>query len=223
MRRLFGTSVMAALCAAFLAISASAAIKGNYVEVRSADVYTGPCFANSEMSLRGDQAILAWDVSQGNWKGTTLDGLSVVAVVKANATLGDIYHDPYPAKAVLIVDSRANSAQRQALEEFAESMGGRLLSHVVRVDFAPINMKVGAGTEHGTVELVAGNLARIETRSLCSGDKICGNEEIYYPPLTAVDHAMPAYTLDDSFSGAGLGVVWNLRSERSAFVGTFTL
>lgn len=223
MKRLLSGWALSALLAGLFAVSANAAIKGNYVEVRSADVYTGPCFANSEMSLRGNQAILAWKVSQGDWKGTSLDGLGVVAVVKARATLGDIYHNPYPAEAVLIVDSRANEAQRRALEEFAESMGGKLLNHVVRVDFAPISMKVGAGTEHGAVKLVAGDIASIETRSLCSGDDICGNEVVYYPPLTAVEHAMPAYTIEDSFSGAGLGVVWKVSSTRSAFVGNFAL
>ncbi len=29
-------------------------IQGNYVEVRSCDVYTGSCFANAEMGLTGE-------------------------------------------------------------------------------------------------------------------------------------------------------------------------
>jgi hypothetical protein len=71
--------------------------------------------------------------------------------------------------------------------------------------------------------MIAGNIARIETRSLCQGDHICGNESVYYPPLTKVEHAMPAYTLNESFSGQGLGAVWNRRDTRSAFVGSFSL
>jgi hypothetical protein len=92
-----------------LAVSGSAAIKGDYIEVRSADVYTGPCFANSEVGLTGKEAILAWKVQEGSWKGVSLNGLSVVAVVTAQATLGDPYHSPYPAHSVLILDSRASS------------------------------------------------------------------------------------------------------------------
>ncbi|OLE47236.1 MAG: hypothetical protein AUG46_07180 [Acidobacteria bacterium 13_1_20CM_3_58_11] len=40
--------------------SAEAQIAGDYLESRSADVYTGQCFANGEVGLTGDEAILAW-------------------------------------------------------------------------------------------------------------------------------------------------------------------
>jgi hypothetical protein len=203
------------------AIPGSAAIKGDYIEARSADVYTGPCFANGEVGLVGNEAIPAWKIKEGDWKGTTLDGLGVVAVVKARATLGDPYHNPYPAEAVLIVDQRATSRQRLALQDFATAMAGKLLSHVVRVDAAPIQFAFAEGEHHGQASLVAGNLARIETRSLCHGDDICGNEFVYYPPLIQLAHAMPAFTLEDSFQGKGLNVVWNHVGKRSAFLGTF--
>lgn len=221
-RALLGTQA-ALLLVAFGVLPAKAVITGDYVEVRSADVYTGPCFANSEVGLAGRQAILAWKIRRGSWRGTSLDGLSVVAVLNANATLGDPYHNPYPAYAVLIVAQQATAAQRKALVEFAKAMGGKLLEHVVRVDIAPIQMNIGQGREHGQVELAAGDLASISTRSLCAGDHLCGNEEVYYPPLTRIAHAMPAYTREDSFHGQGLGVVWERRGARSAFIGTFTL
>src|SRR5262245_32571308 len=114
MRRLLITG---AACAILLALSATGnaqQIYGDYVESRSADVYTGFCFANSEVGLTGDQAIMAWRVEKGQWDGVTLDGLSVVGVVKANATLGDPFGKPFPAKAVVIVDEKATSAQREA-------------------------------------------------------------------------------------------------------------
>jgi hypothetical protein len=206
-----------------LAIPGSAAIKGDYIEARSADVYTGPCFANGEVGLVGDEAILAWKIREGDWKGTSLNGLGVVAVVKAHATLGDPYHNPYPAESVLIVDQRASARQRLALQDFAASMAGKLLSHVVRVDAAPIQFAFAQGEHHGAARLVAGNLASIETRSLCQGDDKCGNEFVYYPPLVQLAHAMPAFTLEDSFQGKGLDVVWNHIGKRSAFVGTFAL
>jgi len=223
MRKFWASAAAGFLFLVGISVSAHAAIKGNYVEVRSADVYTGPCFANAEVGLEGKQAILAWRVSQGSWKGVSLDGLSVVAVVQANATLGDPYHDPYPARSVLIVDEHATSEQQQALVQFAKSAAGPLAGHVARVLRAPIQVVVGEGTSHGSVKMIAGNIARIETRSLCQGDHICGNESVYYPPLTKVEHAMPAYTLNESFSGQGLGAVWNRRDTRSAFVGSFSL
>src|SRR3954464_14857740 len=86
-------------------------ISGDYIETRSADVYTGQCFANGEVNLVGNEAIMAWHVDKGAWDGVALDGLNVVAVVRAKATLGDPYADPYPAKSVLVVDDNATAAQ----------------------------------------------------------------------------------------------------------------
>ncbi len=45
-----------------ISASSSSSIHGDYMESRSADVYTGFCVANSEVGLVGDQAILAWKV-----------------------------------------------------------------------------------------------------------------------------------------------------------------
>ncbi len=222
MRKLWVAGMLGLFLVALSALPASAAIQGDYIEVRSADVYTGPCFANSEVGLTGDQAILAWRVNRGDWQGVSLVGLSIVAVVKASATLGDPYHDPYPSKSVLILDERANARQRKALEAFARSMTGQLLAHVVRVETAPISLEAGK-SDHASVKLVAGNLARIETRSLCAHDHICGNEFVYYPPLVKLARSTPAFTLNEAFQGQGLDVRWNRFDKRSAFVGTFTL
>ena len=98
-----------------------------------------------------------------------------------------------------------------------------MLTNVVRVESAAIELEVGKGTAHGAAKLVAGNLARIETRSLCEGDHICGNELVYYPPLVQLAHSMPAFTLQESFEGQGLGVVWKRADKRSAFTGAFAL
>jgi len=122
MRSSLGAAVVCLFLATGLAVPAQAGIKGDYIEVRSADVYTGPCFANSEMNLEGKQAILAWKVTSGSWDGVRLDGLSVVAVVRASATLGDRFEDPYPAQAILIVDVNGSAQQRAALAEFESSV-----------------------------------------------------------------------------------------------------
>src|SRR3989441_1812577 len=109
MKKVLAASVLLLLGLATSAASARAALKGDYIEVRSADVYTGPCFANSEVGLVGNEAILAWRVKEGSWKGINLNGLSVVAVLKAQATLGDPYSNPYPAKSILLVDDKATN------------------------------------------------------------------------------------------------------------------
>ena len=216
---------LAALMLSVLTLSATGQaqqISGDYIETRSADVWTGSCVANGEVNLAGDQAILAWQVKKGNWNGVSLEGLSVVGVVKAAATLGDRYNNPYPAKAVLIVDDKATAEQQKALVGFAQGMAGDLFKNVVLVEVAPIKMEVShEGGHYGKTFLRAGNLASIETRSLNGHDHLCGNEEVYYQPLTPMMHAMPAVAELDEYKGPSLGVSWTTHGKRSAFVGSF--
>ena len=198
-------------------------ISGSYIETRNADIWTGACVANSEINLAGDQAILAWHVDHGKWSGVALDGLGVVGVVKAAATLGDNYNNPYPAQAVLIVDDKASVEQQKALVGFAQEMSGELLKNVVAVKVAPIKMQLGSHHDMHDVStsLQAGNLVGVETRAIGKGDHLCGNENVYYQPLTKLTHAMPAVAQLDRYDGPGLGVIWTLHDKRSAFVGSF--
>ena len=71
--------------------------------------------------------------------------------------------------------------------------------------------------------LKAGAIAEITTRAIHDGDHICTNEEVWYQPLTKLEHAMPAYSLAHSYQGDGLGTTWKSPEKRSAFVGTFQL
>jgi hypothetical protein len=201
----------------------AAQIYGDYVETRSADVYTGACFANGEVGLTGDQAILAWRVAEGTWNGVALNGLSVVAVAKARATLGDPHSNPFPAVSVLILDERATPEQKTALQEFALAMGGELLANPSRVESAPIQFEVRRQGEHSAAGYVhAGDWAKIETRPIGDKDHLCGNEETYYQPLAATGHAMPGVALLDEYNGPALGVSWRSQGRRSAFVGSFS-
>jgi hypothetical protein len=207
---------------ACLSISMAAQeIRGDYLETRSADVYTGQCFANGEVNLVGKEAILAWHVQSGSWDGVPLQGLTVAAAVRANGTLGDPYENPYPAKAVLLVDDQATVPQQAALVNFAKRMGGELLNNVEQV--IPTQMELVVNAEHhGAAMLRAGRFATVQTRSIGGQDHLCGNEVTFYPPLTELAHSMPAVALTDTYNGPGLGVSWDLHGKRSAFVGTFS-
>jgi len=143
-------------------------------------------------------------------------------VVRASSTLGDVYHTAYPVKAVLIVDVRANPEQRLALQSFAKRMGGDLLEDVVRVEYQPIDLTLANGDLHSMrATLTAGDVAKIQTRALNENDHLCRNEEVWYQPLTKVQHAMPAFAVANSFRGEGLGEKWSSPDKRSAFVASF--
>jgi hypothetical protein len=212
----------AAASISFAATIPSRNIVGNYIEARTADVFTGACFANGEAEQVGREAVFGWRIEKGEWRGVDLSGLSVVGVVRSAHTLGLTSEPVNPAKAVLMVDSRANAEQRLALQSFAKRMGGELLSDVVKVDFVPISLTVQDGNVHSaTAKLTAGSLAEIQTRAMSTADHICGNEDIWYPPLNSTEHVMPAYTLENTYAGDGLGATWHNRLKRSSFVGTF--
>jgi len=213
------TALTILLLVAVPAWAASYSVRGDYVEARTADVYTGPCVANGEVNLAGKEAIMAWRVADGAWGGVPLSGLSVVAVVKSSSTLGDVTAQSPSAQSVIVVDQKANAAQKQALVSLAKTMAGDLLDDVVWVQQRPIEFKTGG---HGETTVQAGELASLETRCMNQNDQLCGNEDVYYPPLTQVSQPMPAFTLANSFHGSGLNTTWSNAYKRSAFVGTFT-
>src|SRR3954470_3513344 len=130
--------ILAAFALLAVAVPARAAgLTGRYIEARTCDVWTGPCFANAQINLTGKHAVLGWKVDRGSFEDVPLDGLGVVAVVAAHDTLGT--RQVGPARAVLIVDSRANERQRQALVRLAQYEGGDLVRDVVRIQSAPID------------------------------------------------------------------------------------
>ncbi len=200
---------------------AATTLEGNYVEVRSCDVFTAACFANSEVGLTGEEAILAWKVTKGTYRGVDLEGLKVVAVVRASGTLGDTSVTVYPARSILFVDSQADAAQRDALVDFAKDAAGQLLADVIRVETSDITLSFDA-EKAGFATLRVGDAVAIETRALMHSDMHCGNDEAYYAPLTDVDNTVVAFTERDMFSERGLGVTWDESGRRSAWLATFS-
>lgn len=199
-------------------------IQGTYVEARNADVYTGPCYANSEINMMGNLAVMGWTIKQGQFNGVDLGGLSVMGVIKASATLGDVINSVYPVSSVIIVDQKANPAQREALIGLAKRMGGDLFQNVNLVDVQPITMELQDNNLHSVrATLRAGKVASIVTRPIQDGDHHCSNEEVWYQPLTKVDHFMAGVTIAHDYKGKGLDTTWSSPAKRSAFVASFHL
>src|SRR5438105_15966476 len=76
------------LVVVFVVPAQAGGISGQYIEARTCDVWTGPCFANAEMSLDGKHAVIAWKVDKGAVDNVRLDGLAVAAVLSVRDTLG---------------------------------------------------------------------------------------------------------------------------------------
>ena len=200
------------------AFSASESVSGDYVEVRTCDVWTGPCFANGEINLRGANAVLGWKVDRGAFEGTDLSGLSVVAVLDADGTLttnaeGDV-------RSVVYLDDRATDSQSKALLAMARKLAPSYLKSPLRVEKAKISHE-RRGQE---VVLAAGNDVKVRTTALSRHcDSVCGNEASFYPGLANASAIECAKAVENAYEGSVLGRRWSDPNKRSAMVGRFSL
>jgi hypothetical protein len=211
----------------------AAGIRGDYVEARNADVFTGPCFSNAEVFIYGKQAVVAWKINEGSWRGVDLAGLCVAAAITGNTTFSE--DRPEQAQAVLIVDSKANEKQRDALIDLARNLGGARLQNIKSITSTRMSLALEDHpasrdeAEHSTHSMPhsprasfwAAGIAQIVTRPLDDRDHFCGNEVIAYPPLSSAVQVQPAFTLGHQFKGQGLNVRWDDPNCRSSFVGHF--
>jgi hypothetical protein len=193
-------------------------VSGSYVEARTAEVFTGGCIMNSEAETMGKQAVLAWKVDRGTFNGISLDGLSVVAALAGDRNLGmqEMGGDKATVKSALIVDARANAAQRLALVAMASELSNGIVGTIVQVTPAPI-----AFTDHGSeIEVTAGQVT-LDINKHLTHEPTCGAMQ-WFHPLAQVDDAAIGVAAQHLFTGAALGTKWSDPNKRSAFFGTFS-
>ncbi|MCI0356990.1 MAG: DUF1326 domain-containing protein [Planctomycetaceae bacterium] len=220
MSRAFVLAALAAIVLPTVQLASAGEISGSYLETRTCQVYTGPCFANAETALAGHDALMAWKIDEGKRGNVDLAGLSVVVVVRGDDTLGHQgLNDPKELRSAIIVDERATGEQRTALVEFAKDHAGRAGKDVVRIDAAPISMSLDTADLRGTLQ--AGELVKLTTRKARPNDCICTNEVAFYPPLAKVDRFAAGVSIEAEYKGKGLGTRWSTPNSRSAYMGEF--
>jgi len=126
MKRILILAAVVGLAASPLMAGGKGLLNGQYVEARTAEVFTGGCIMGSEAETMGKQAVLAWKVGHGSFNGVSLDGLSVVAAVAGDKNLGlqEIGGARANVKSAMFVDERANPAQQLALVAMANELSG---------------------------------------------------------------------------------------------------
>jgi hypothetical protein len=214
------------LTAAFLLVAAISPtqadeIRGEYLEARNADIWTGPCFANGEFNIVGNKATMAWKVTQGSFDGVDLSGRMVVAVVYGDKTFG--LGDAVKTRALLIVDQKAETKQREALVAMVKHLAGDVIQEVVATETAPISMNTNFCDKGGCARLDAG-IVKIRTRCMAEKDAICGHEDLYYPILTEVQDPYAAYTVEHIFTGKQMNnETFAHGNSRSAVIAQFAI
>jgi hypothetical protein len=220
MRRILVTTALFSLIAVAPGSAGSTiSITGEYVEARTAEVFTGGCIMGSEAETMGRQAVLAWHVSSGSFKGVKLDGLNVVTALSGERNLGIRELGGLPpenTQAVILVDERGTAAQRAALAELARTLAEGLISEVSRVEPTAIEF---ARTPHGVV--VNSGIARLDVMAADHHHPSCGAQQ-WFQPFVSMDRATLGIARNHTFSGSGLGVRWSDPGKRSAFYGSFS-
>ncbi len=196
---------------------AGSSISGKYVEARTAEVFTGGCIMSSEADTVGRQAVLAWRVNLGSFNGVSLDGLSVVAALSGDANLGihEIGGVRATVRSAVVVDERANAAQRIALVAMATELAKGSVGTVVNVTSAPIQF---TETEQGV--RVATNQIKLGVSKHMDHDPTCGSMQ-WFAPLATLTEATMSQTEEHSFTGPSLGTKWSAPNKRSSYIGTF--
>lgn len=213
--------VTAVLASSVVYASDPGAVSGDYVEVRTAQVYAGGCIMGSEGEAAGREAILAWRVSRGAVNGVKLDGLSIVAAATADNNLGTPDLGGAPAhilKSVVLVDERANSAQRDALIAMARNLAPSIVRSVVEARAVPISFE-----RAGDNVRVRASEASFDVVTNVPHSPNCGALK-WFEPLARTENAEIGVTLSQEWSGTALGPRWKQVSDdkRSSFVGTFS-
>jgi hypothetical protein len=218
----FALAVAAAflLAAGSLSADDKGRITGEYVEARTAEVFAGGCIMNSEAETMGRQAIMAWRITAGSFAGISLDGLTVAAAVAGDRNLGMREmggEEPTTVKAIITVDPRATSAQRDALVRLVRELSGGLITQVVRVDVAPVRF----ATSQHYVEVSVPDSMTLTVNKEMTHDPSCGAMQ-WFKPFTKLAQSSMGVAEAHAYSGQGLGTKWSAPNKRSAFFGTFT-
>jgi len=205
--------ITSAAAVAFTSRAENTAIKGDYVEVRTASVFAGACHFNGEVVTAGREAMMAWNFASGRWNGVDLSGLKAVAVVSADANLENA---DAARQTEIILDNAANHDQKIAMLEALKSRYAATFGRVVSVRSAPINFKhEGKSYEVSSAEAV------IDVEAMAN-DLCCRQPNlVWYSPLTQLSGRKVGYTLKASYSGNTVGDAWERDGENSAFYGSF--
>jgi hypothetical protein len=192
-------------------------VTGEYVEARTAEVFTGGCIMSSEAETIGKQAVLAWKVDHGTFNGVSLDGLSVVAAVAGDRNLGiqEIGGARANVRSAVFVDQRANGAQQLALVAMATELSKGTVGHIVQVTPAPIQF-----TDQGQLVQVSTNQVALAVNKVMTHDPTCGAQQWFHAFVPSAQATL-GVAEQNAFSGSTLGTKWSDPNKRSAFFGTF--
>ncbi|RKU36380.1 hypothetical protein C6495_03575 [Candidatus Poribacteria bacterium] len=210
------TTLMLVFAAGVAFATQSPSVQGEYIEARSASVYTGACHFGAEFVDGGKEATLVWNIQHGTWNDVSLDGLTVVAIVTAKKNLAI---DTETRKSVLYVDTDTTAAQRIALRNMLATKQAEVLGDIVAMQSAPLSFAKEGTRFDVTVGEV---LALSANRYPCAA---CTQpHQIWYQPLAPVQNAIVGKSEVYRYQDTHLAVTWHQGGAvNNVFVGDFSM
>lgn len=190
----------------------AAAVRGDYVEARTASVFAGACHYNGERVTEGRSALLAWRISGGAFNGVDLAGVKLVAAVAGDDNLAE----PGAARKSEVVVDAATDQQATAAVAWAKSKVGDPLGRIAAVRREAITFR----HESDEYAIHVAGFASMKVRAM--PDAACCSQPhlVWYQPLMSVTARRVGYTVNAAYAGH-TGTAWNRSDENSAIYGAF--
>jgi hypothetical protein len=209
------TMIVAASALVFSSQAENVQLRGDYVEVRTASVFAGACHYNGEVVTTGRDAMMAWNVTNGQWQGTDLSGVRALAIVSADVNLAE---DNAARTSEIIIDSSASRAQAVAMLNALKEKYAAALGTIAEVRSAPIRFE-----RTGRAYNVITNEASMNVEAM-PNDLCCKMPNlVWYTPFVGLENRKVGYTSKALYNGKVVGEPWSRSGENSAFYGTFSL
>jgi len=189
------------------------AVRGDYVEVRTASVFAGACHFNGEVTTAGREAMMAWNFTSGKWQDIDLTGVRLMAIVSSDTNLSETNTS---RQSEIIVDSSVTRAKALAALNALKEKYPSALGNVVKMRFAPINFVHSGKTYEVTSDGATINVEAMPNDLCCKMPNL-----VWYTPLVGLENRKVGYTTKALYDGNGVGEPWSRSDENSAFYGTF--
>lgn len=206
----------------FLAATLAAAepgtpIAGDYVEARSNHVYTCGCLYSGEMVTDGREAIVIWNFDRGSYRGKSLEGVRVAAVLNSEESLS---LEGRARRAVLYLDGIRSDAEKDAVISLLNERYARLIGEIMAVHRAEIVFEKGPGR----VSVRIPGIAEVSARSAVLPDDAHLGSLLWYAPFVPLADSTLAMTLLYEYQGADFGKRWwRWQPGITGYFGRFTL
>jgi hypothetical protein len=207
--------IIAAGALVFSSQAENVQLRGEYVEVRTASVFAGACHYNGEVVTTGRDAMMAWNVTNGQWQGVDLSGVRALAIVSADVNLAE---DNAARTSEIIIDSNASRAQSVAMLNALKEKYAAALGTVAAVRSAPIRFERNGRTYSVVTNEASMNIEAMPNDLCCKMPNL-----VWYTPLVGLENRKVGYTSKALYSGKVVGEPWSRSGENSAFYGTFSL